>query len=126
MKRFIQFYLYGEHVFVGELSEGMEFLEKLVPVEKDGYGRDAKYIPNEKKGEIEFTFIHEDQLIVKEEDKMEVLKTKLARAEEQYNKSNTDRYTAQNKVKELEKELEILRSVCPTTHVGEPKDETNL
>lgn len=97
----------------------LDILAKGIPVESDGYGSDAKYLP--KKDTLEFDIIHDHQLVTEEKDTIEALRKKLAEKEktlsDQYNKV----YSADNRAKELEKELAVLRGVCPHT---EPKNET--
>ena len=112
MERFVKFTLYGDYVFEGPVAEGSIIFDKLVKVKSCGYGRDATYVPSDEET-VDFDLIRADQFSRSEEDTVAFLKRELALAEKNASDYNSARYNAVNELKELKKEVEILRAACP-------------
>jgi hypothetical protein len=99
--------------------EALAILTKGIPVERQGYGKDAKYLP--KKDVLSFDLIHDKQLVTEEKDTIEILHTKIRTAEEAKSKEWTKAYNAEQENKKLKEEIEALKKLCPHTE-GKPAD----
>ena len=119
--KMLKVHFYGDVVIDTDISEGMYLLSKLIAVDTSGYGKELKVI--QKDEELDFTIISGKQFIREsdEEETAEYYKNKANQAEKNYSDANSERHKAQNKVKELEKELAILKEVCP----HKPEEDEN-
>ena len=111
--------------FSGDVVYDMEKVDVIlsgIAIERqDGYGDDAVYLPKLFKPQIEL--IREEQIITEEKETISVLKKKLDEAKKEKEKEWLKAYNAENKTKELSKELEILKGVCPHKENEEIKKE---
>ena len=117
----VHVFLYGDYIIEGELAQSVEVLDKFVSVKRDGYGRDAKFIPQDK--DFEFDLIKDEQLVRDEERTIEYYKKRAEEAEKSRDKYSMEKYDADKKAKELEKQLQDLKDTI--AGCGLEKELTN-
>ena len=120
--KMLKVHFYGDVVIDTDISEGMYLLSKLIAVDTSGYGKELKVI--QKDEELDFTIISEKQFIreTDEEETADYYKSKARKGREKLTVMLILKaYKAINKVKELEKELAILKEVCP----HKPEEDEN-
>lgn len=122
MDRLVKFYLYGDYVFAGSVTDAMNFLDQCVSVDCEGYGRDATFTKKVDSKSPDFELISLDQFKYEEEDQFEAMKRKLAAAEKNYSDSNSKRWSVEAENKKLKDQLEALQNACP----AKPAEDVEL
>jgi hypothetical protein len=117
MKKMVKVRFYGDVIIDAEIAEALNIFSKLVPVDYDGYGKDAKY--SQKESDVDFQLIDDSQFIREsnEEGTIAYLKSKLDKVEKDYTSANSERYQYKTDLQKLKDEIEILRKACPKVEV---------
>jgi hypothetical protein len=125
MERIVKFHLYGDYIFDGKMSEAIEFADKLISVKSQGWGKEATFVANED-DKVDFELINKSQFATAEDDIVRFNKKAVEEAEKAASEERSKRWEQDKKVKELEKELETLRSVCPHPTTSKDDDEITI
>jgi hypothetical protein len=97
----------------------LDIITEMLCVKREGYGKDATYLPTGEVPEIEM--IADSQLITGKEQTEAELRRLLKRTEDEKSAQWLKMYNAEQETAKLKKEVETLRSVCP--HQEEEKNE---
>lgn len=100
--------LRGEFVF--DVS-ALDVISNAFSVSSDGYGNDAKYFISDQTPEI--VLIRDEQIITSDKETVAALRKKVEALESQKSAEWLKAYEAGNKIKEMQKEMDAIKALCP-------------
>lgn len=102
----------------------LEIISSLVLVDREDYGKDAKYLPTDRTPSIEC--IQDAQVITGKEETEAELRKRLKATEQEKSDQWLKLYQAQEEAKKLKEQLATLKALCPhPEEKAEVKDGQN-